>query len=280
MPSLNRTSVMTILPIVAAVFLMGASCYYQGKWSERWGEFPELEIFAEQLKEVPLDFGEWKGKDAEASDEKILKIAGAAGELVRTYTNPAGEQVRVSIICARLRDVFYHTPDRCYPAAGFEMQGEPVREVFDINGTEAQFFTTSFFKSEPTGSHAERGYWSWSADGTWLAPSNEKLTFAGKRALYKLYVFGNVPTSKERTDHDYCGDFIRAFVPVLQTALRPAMDKAEMGRSGELEFVPQPKQAKPAEPTANAGDAKLEEKAKTPAAKSEEKAAPDAAPHT
>jgi hypothetical protein len=234
MPTMNRSTWMTVLPIAAAVLLMGASCYYQGIWSERWGEFPELQIYADQLAEIPMRVGEWQGEDEAEADERILKISGAAGQLTRIYRNAAGEQVRVMIMCARFRDVFYHTPDRCYPAAGFEMQNEPQREVFDLPDGEAQFFTAAFLKSEPTGTHAERGYWSWTADGTWLAPTNEKLSFAGERALYKLYVFGVVPNNtRGRSDHDYCGDFIRTFVPALNTALRPGFERAERIRGGE-----------------------------------------------
>src|SRR5262249_36709354 len=106
------------VPYVAAVFIMGVSCYVQGMWSERWGTFPELKMFADQLKEIPKDIGDWRGEDSKETDARILKVAGAEGELVRVYTNAAGQSVQVSIICARMRDIFYHTPDRCYPAAG------------------------------------------------------------------------------------------------------------------------------------------------------------------
>jgi hypothetical protein len=135
--------------------------------------------------------------------------------------------------------VFYHTPDRCYPAAGFEMQSEPQREVFEVPGGDAQFFTAAFLKSEPTGTQAERGYWSWTADGKWVAPSNAKLSFAGERALYKMYVFGTIPSSgKERTDQDFCADFIRAFVPALNTALRPGFEKAGRVKSDAVATTP------------------------------------------
>ncbi len=180
---MNRSTLSLVLPIGAAVLLMGVSCYYQGIWSERWGEFPELEIYANQLSAVPLKFGEWQGVEGDESDEKVKQISGSVGEFNRVYRNAAGEQVQVMLMCARFRDIFYHTPERCYPAAGFELLSQPQREVFDINGKEAQFFTTTFRKSEPTGTHEERGYWSWTVDGNWLAPTNEKLTFAGERAV-------------------------------------------------------------------------------------------------
>jgi len=220
------SNVFKVAPFVVAILVMGIAGYVQGKWSERWGTFPELQIFAKQLDAIPMQVGEWQGKDGAKSDDKIMKVAGAEGEFVRSYTNGSGQQVQVSIICARLRDVFYHTPDRCYPAAGFEMQGEPQPVVFDIGDMACEFFTTSFNKSEPTGSHNERGYWSWSADGKWIAPKDPKLKFAGQRALYKLYVFAAIPPGKTRGGDEFCADFIRQFMPALDQALRPAFDKA------------------------------------------------------
>ncbi len=212
----------------AAVVLMLGSGYVQGLWSERWGTFPELAIFSEQLAAVPKEIGEWKGTDAEATDEKILKIAGATGELVRTYTNGNGDQVLISIICGRLRDITYHTPDRCYPAAGFDMQNEPMREVVTLpDGSEAVFFAANFTKSEPTGTHTERGFWSWTGDGQWTAPDNTKFAFASQqRALYKLYVFAVLPREEKPAGaREYYKDFMQVFLPALNNALQPAFER-------------------------------------------------------
>jgi len=264
MPEMNRKTLINLgLPILAAVLLMGVSCYYQGIWSERWGEFPELEIFAQQLKEIPKTVGEWEGVDGEESSEEIKKISRAAGEMNRLYKNPAGEEVRVMIMCARFRDIFNHTPERCYPAAGFEMMSEPQREVLSIDGKDAQFFTTSFRKSDPTGTHEERGYWTWTADGTWLAPTNERLVFGGERALYKLYVFAAVPNrERARSQEDFREQFIREFIPAATRALRPAFEKAARIRSGEVVDA----SATPVAPAA------------APAAKEDAPAAKEAAP--
>src|SRR6478672_8959424 len=150
MPKFNRAGLLTVLPIAAAVVIMLVSAVVQGRWSERWGTFPELELYAQQLDAIPMQIGEWQGQDLGKSDEKVRQISGAVGEMMRTYSNAAGEEVLVSIICARQRDIFYHTPERCYPAAGFDMQGEPQHEVVEIGNQTAEFFTTSFLKSEPT----------------------------------------------------------------------------------------------------------------------------------
>ena len=239
MQKLKALSPSFYLPLGAAIVILFVSRHYQGKWSERWETFPELQIYSQQLQEIPKDVGEWEGQKTETLDEKTMIAAGAEGEVSRVYRNASGQEVRVSIICARLRDVFYHTPDRCYPAAGFEMQGEPQPEVFEIGNDTADFFTTTFLKTEPTGSHRERGYWSWTADGKWIAPKNPKLAFAGQKALYKLYVFANVPpNSKEKSNEGLCVDFIRVFMPALDASLRPAMEKAGYARQQVAEAKP------------------------------------------
>jgi Protein of unknown function (DUF3485) len=234
MPALDRQKLLTYLPIAAALAIMAVTCGFQGKWSERWGTFPELELYAAQLDQIPEQIGEWQGQDQGKSDAKIRKIAGAVGELMRTYRNAHGDEVRVSIICARQRDIFYHTPERCYPAAGFDMQGDPQQVAYELpNNTQAEFFTTSFLKSEPTGTHAEKGFWSWTGDGKWIAPRNPKLEFAGERALYKLYVFATIPPGKGHQNTDFCVDFIRAFLPVATESLKPAMEKAGRVKAAE-----------------------------------------------
>src|SRR5690349_12993267 len=95
----------TYLPVGVAVVVMIAAAYVQGQWSERWGTFPELEMLSSQLDKIPLNFGEWQGTDEAATDTKVLKIAGAEGEMVRTYKNANGDAVRVSMICGRLQDI-------------------------------------------------------------------------------------------------------------------------------------------------------------------------------
>ena len=58
---------LTYIPIAAAAVLMIGVGYVQGLWSERWGVFPELKIFADQLAAVPLQIGEWQGCKCSAS---------------------------------------------------------------------------------------------------------------------------------------------------------------------------------------------------------------------
>src|SRR5262245_57255317 len=118
---MSRKQLIQYVPIALAVVVMLFTGWKQGVWSERWWISPELELFSKRLEQVPVTFGEWEGVDLK-TDERMLKIVGAEGEMTRRYKNASGEQVAVSIIVARFQDIFQHTPDRCSPAAGFEMQ--------------------------------------------------------------------------------------------------------------------------------------------------------------
>src|SRR4051812_34917432 len=107
------------LPIGVALFVMAAAGLLQGLWSERWGSFPELETYAAQMKGVPKDVGQWSGQDL-PDDEKVMAAAGAVGHLSRIYSRPDGQKISVFLVCGRVQDMNFHTPDRCYPANGFD----------------------------------------------------------------------------------------------------------------------------------------------------------------
>ena len=220
---MSRTSY-AYASFAAALVIILAVTIVQGNWSERWGDHPELKIFAERVREVPLEIGEWHGKKTAEPSKRIRQAAGAVAMLSADYLNSTTNQsVRVHVVCGRLQDVFYHTPDRCYPASGFEAQGDPVRQTFDLHGTKAEFFTSVFQRSEASGSVNLRIYWSWCADGPWVAPDQEKWTFAGRRALYKLYVETNAATDST-ADNNAAVDFIKVLIPELQKTFKPAID--------------------------------------------------------
>lgn len=221
--------------VAVALVLIVVVAIVQGSWSERWGKHVDLLRFTAQLDRVPTRVNEWRGKKLEKPSERIQQAAGAVGMLSIAFNNQRSldQQVQLHLVCGRLGDVFYHTPDRCYPAAGFSSGGDPVRQVIDVPGGKAEFYTTTFTKQEPSRTEEIRIYWSWSADGSWIAPDSEKWTFAGRRALYKVYIVTNA-VAGETGSKNAGVDFVRAYWPKLTEALKPAFDtENEMIPSGK-----------------------------------------------
>jgi EpsI family protein len=212
------------IPIAAAILLIVGAAVVQGIWTERWANFPELELFAEQLPKVPEHIGEWSGESAPETDQRILEIAGAVGSLARVYRNDRGETVSLFIVCGRLADIFAHTPDRCYPAAGFETVGEQAKQTIETNGGPAQFRTATFLKAEPGGNQMLRIYWTFNGSGPWVAPDEHRWAFAGQRALYKVYVVTS-GSDGDTSDQNAAVDFIRLLMPELSKTFAPALEE-------------------------------------------------------
>ena len=178
-----------ILPLAIAVVVMVSSAVVQGIWAERWGEFPELKEFAARFDNVPLEVGDWTGEVFAETDPEILKAAGAERIMSISYRNARTEEVvHVNLVCARLQDIFYHTPERCYKAHGFEQVTDTQEKTVDCGGVPAEFRTANFKRTTDRSKDNLRIFWSWSAHGVWQAPSSPKWTFSGQRALFKVYV--------------------------------------------------------------------------------------------
>ncbi len=215
------------LPVGAALVLIVAAAIVQGTWTERWGEFPELALYASQLKNVRLQIGDWTGEDQEDSDtdRKVLELAGAVGSLSRTYRNERNEQVSIFIVCGRLDDVFFHTPDRCYPAAGFETNGDVTQQSIETGSGVADFKTAMFLKADPGGNQNLRVYWTFNANGEWVAPAEHRWSFAGQRAMYKVYVVSPITGRESAVDKNPAVDFIQVLIPELNKAIEPAFQE-------------------------------------------------------
>jgi hypothetical protein len=111
-----------------------------------------------------------------------------------------------------------HTPEVCYRGAGYELFGPPVRHDVKDAVTPAAFWTATFVKPNTTGSDLQL-YWGWDGGDGWKAPTSARWEFAGRPALYKLYL------SQVRTgtaaDERHVDEFLRSFLPALDVAVSP-----------------------------------------------------------
>ena len=120
------------VPIGAAVVIMFGFLRRARALVRALGHVPRIGPVRQAARSGADGRGRMARHGREKSEERIAKLAGNEGEMIRTYRNAAGQEVRVSLVCARLQDIFFHTPERCYPAAGFEIQGEPQSKSFEV----------------------------------------------------------------------------------------------------------------------------------------------------
>jgi hypothetical protein len=109
-----------------------------------------------------------------------------------------------------------HTPDICYGASGYVVQGsQKPFEIKTADGSVARFWTARFVKPGAADAPSLRIYWSWNPGDSWQAPANPRWTFRMKPVLYKLYV----TTRDEAAEADVAVAFLRDWLPRLDQAL-------------------------------------------------------------
>ncbi|MEN6498615.1 MAG: exosortase-associated EpsI family protein [Thermoguttaceae bacterium] len=186
-----------IVPASVGFVLILLTSILQGRWTQRWEDTTseELLTLAAAYEKIPMSVGDWTGeRHPEPTNRRELEMAGAKGHLSASFTNPrTGQVASVYMICGISRDVSVHTPEACYPGAGFLMEGKPQKFPIRVGDTEVEFTTAVFTKSTPTGTQRLRLFWAWNAHGRWESPDWPRLRFGGRQALNKLYLIGDAP---------------------------------------------------------------------------------------
>lgn len=211
----------SLLPVVAGVVLVAGVTAAQGILTDRWtgrNVAEDLKQAAEKLEsKFPNRFGGWEFVQELASDPKQLERAGAVGHISRLFANKkTGGKVSVFIVCATPHDASGHTPDRCYPGAGFEIAEQEHRQSVALDdGRTAETFTGTFRKTGQT----LRVFWTYGVDGRWIAPQIARIELAGKSAVYKLYAIIDETRLPGGQASLVCGEFLGAFLPAFDEAM-------------------------------------------------------------
>ena len=218
---MKSTSSSGLIAVVAAVLLVAGVTALQGMWTDRWSGrnvAADLKQAADRLETgFPNRFGGWEFVQELASDPKQLERAGAVGHVSRLFANKeTGAKVSVFIVCATPHDASGHTPDRCYPGAGFEIAEAEHRQSIPLeDGRTAETFTGTFRKTGQT----LRVFWTYGVDRRWIAPQIARIELAGTSAVYKLYAIIDETRLPAGEATVVCADFLSALLPEFDDAM-------------------------------------------------------------
>jgi hypothetical protein len=226
-----------IATLAGAVVLVVAVTILQGWWTDRWKDrsvTKELEQAARLLESAfPEKFGDWELEREIEGDPKELERAGAIGHISRLYRN-SRTKARVSafVVCARPHDASGHTPDRCYPGAGFTIGEAEHREMVPLaDGRSAETFTGTFQKTGQT----LRIFWTYgvrdeksiaaenaATSRSWIAPQIARIALVGEPAVYKLYAIVDETRLSTAQAMVECEDFLSGLLPAFDKAIADA----------------------------------------------------------
>ncbi len=215
-------------PVIVALLLMGVGAAIHGALTDRFGmiQTEQLQQFTHRLENVPITLGDWEGEPADV-DAAQLERAQVTGHISRTYRHrTTGEAVNLFLVAGTSRHITLHTPDLCYQAAGFAMEGEPQSFPLDVGlAKPVEFASSKFYREEEGGRLSKlRIWWSFSYDGQWRRPRWARSALAGKGAIYKIYLIAPNQTTgprEGRLDEGPLADFVKTAMPKMQRALFP-----------------------------------------------------------
>ena len=249
-----KTSASGLLTLAGATLLVVGVTVVQGMWTERWKDrsvSKELEQAATLLeKTFPENFGNWNLERELEGDAKELERAGAVGHISRLYRNNRTKaRVSAFVVCAQPHDASGHTPDRCYPGAGFEIgEVEHRQTILLSDGRSAETFTGTFRKTGQT----LRIFWAYgirdaasiekediATARTWIAPQIARIALVGEPAVYKLYAIVDETRLSAAQSIVECEDFLASLLPALDAAMA-------VKETADEEAPPQQETARPA----------------------------------
>jgi hypothetical protein len=209
------------IPLLVAVVIILSAGVVHGFLSDRWALSPEPKASADRLKSVATVVGDWEAREGEAITDQEKAIGKIEGYLSRYYVNRhTGFSVRVQLLCGRPGPIGVHPPDVCFVGGGHQLMNKSRYPLeLDPALPPAEFFVGQFRKSEGDVPTFSRAFWTWSADGNWTAPSSPRWTFAGKPALFKLYLSHQLVDENELLESDPTLTFAKLFLPELKRTL-------------------------------------------------------------
>jgi hypothetical protein len=190
-----------------------------GLLTGRWE--PADSTVAASLDRLPSTVGDWDGTTLDQELSDVLNTAPGT-VLLRRYVNRTNGAVVTLFLTAGAPGpiVASHSPDSCYPGAGYNLL-TPIRKhaVMGPGDRRHEFRVADFGKTERAAPVFVRVYWSWSFDGTWQAPDSPRLAFAGRKRLYKMYLIRQMVREGESLENDPAVPFFQALAPELERAV-------------------------------------------------------------
>ncbi len=174
------------------------------------------------LSGIPTILGTWHVVEGSETtlDPEIAQIAGSKDHMIRTYVNEkSGEQAVVMVIYGPAYLVWPHTPDACFPAAGYKSV-PPARDVeiqAPQTGTTARFRMQTFVKNRAGQSDYQEVYYSFFNARLWGFDMEKNWkTFRYHPGMFKVQVQHRV-FAGGRTEEGSMGQLLGSLVQEIES---------------------------------------------------------------
>jgi Protein of unknown function (DUF3485) len=173
-----------------------------------------------KLAEIPLTLGHWTGVKTEI-DARIVASTGSHDLITRHYTDAdTGVGVDVIILFGPSSDIFIHTPELCYPKAGFISHAEAVDRTLDCDGVKAGLRSVAYTKGDAGSREIQDVYFTWRYNGQWTPKVGSPKQLERIPGMYKIQVARQLkPRESHADDRDPCESFLKVLIPDLESRI-------------------------------------------------------------
>jgi exosortase len=211
-----------VIPLLVGTASFLGFAIVDGLWTNRWKTSQELRHAVSCLDRVPMAIGDWRARP-ETLDPQALEQVEVDGGVLRRYENSrTGRTISLILVCGRPGPVVIHTPELCFPGAGYEqVRAKSMRLMVHPDRLQDpdRFLLADFVQHESFPPDRLRIYWSWKAKGRWDVLANPLVTFAPQPFLYKLYLVHRTSPGFEQAEDDSLRDFLGRLLPELDRSL-------------------------------------------------------------
>lgn len=179
------------------------------------------------LASVPMTLGRWKGEPT-TLDPLIARATGAEQYVTRTYVNQdTGVSISVILLYGPAVDMYIHSPELCYPAAGFSLNSGPAAKLITAGDIKAPFRSLVYSKGEEAKADLQEVYFSWRYNGHWTPDVGLQKQFERIPSMYKVHLARAVTAKEWREDNNPCESLLQEILPEIErriatTSLSPA----------------------------------------------------------
>lgn len=172
------------------------------------------------LADLPMTIDAWKGRNA-TMDPLIVRGSGSTDIVTRRYVNQkTGVSLDVVILFGPTSDMFIHTPELCYPAAGYDVLSGAVERPIAVDGMGTiPFRSLAFTKGEGGLADTQEVYYSLWYDGRWTTQSTSPKASQRIPGMYKVQIARRI-SDRERRDLDNpCEPFLGVLVGEIEARM-------------------------------------------------------------
>lgn len=197
------------------------SGYAHGSLSRRWASPEDYAPVVQKLVETPKEFGDWKMVEEQKLAPEVLTMLECMGNVYRTYQNMStNERVTVAVILGPPGPISVHTPEICYPAKNYKIQGNRTKVVIrSAAGKEDALWTLDLRAKNVHGSGL-KVYYGWRGGPNWDATEQPRFAYLGKSYLYKIQLAAESRDGDGAAD-DGCKKFLADLLPQLDRLASP-----------------------------------------------------------